>query len=52
MTDKLEILTEEDDVLKQQLDKIAWPVYYGNIKIQVRAGKPTLVVIERTVKLD
>ena len=42
----------EDVKLKEQLEKIAWPIEYGNVKIQIRQGKPTLVTIERTVKLD
>ena len=52
MTDKLEIQNQQDAELKKQLEKIAWPIDYGNIKIQLRAGKPTLVTIERTVKID
>ena len=42
----------QDAELKKQLDKITWPIDYGNIRIQIRQGKPTLVTIERTVKLD
>jgi len=42
----------KDTELKEQLEKIAWPIEYGNVKIQIRQGKPTLVTIERTVKLD
>ena len=38
--------------LKKELEKITWPVEYGSVKIQIRAGKPTLITIERTVKLD
>jgi len=46
-------MTEIKDIeLKKQLEKIAWPIEYGNIRIQLRAGKPTLITIERTVKLD
>jgi len=36
----------------KQLEEIDWPIDYGNVKIQLRAGKPTLVTIERTIKLD
>ena len=43
-------MTEEE--LKKQLEKITWPVEYGSVKIQVRNGKPTLVVVEKTIKLD
>ena len=46
--DKLEI------ELKEQLEKVDWTKFleYGIIRVQVRAGKPTLITIERTVKLD
>ena len=50
--DKLEIQNQKDGELKKQLEKIPWPIDYGNIKIQLRAGKPTLVVVERTIRLD
>ncbi len=52
MTEKLEIQNQHDIELKKELDKIDWPIAYGNVKIQLRAGKPTLVTIERTIKLD
>jgi len=52
MPDKLELINQEDINLKKQLEKIDWPIDYGNIKVQLRAGKPTLITIERTVKLD
>lgn len=38
--------------LKDQLKKINWGLDYGSVKIQIRAGSPTLVTIEQTVKLD
>lgn len=38
--------------LKKQLEKIDFKLDYGSIKIQIRNSKPTLVTIERTVKLD
>jgi len=41
-----------DTKLKEQLDKIEWPIAYGNVRIQLRKGKPTLVTIERTIKMD
>ena len=45
---------QQDLELKKELEKIDWKKYleYGNIRIQIRQGKPTLVTIERTVKLD
>lgn len=41
-----------DQQLKEALDKIEWPVDYGTVKVQIRNGKPTMLAIERTVKLD
>ena len=41
-----------DKELLKELEKIEWPVEYGSVKVQIRAGKPTLITIERTVKLD
>jgi len=38
--------------LKKELEKVTWPIEYGTVKVTLRAGKPTLVTIERTVKLD
>jgi len=29
-----------------------WPIEYGTVKIQIRKKRPTLMTIERTVKLD
>lgn len=41
---------QQDLELKKELDKIDWEKYleYGNIRVQVRAGKKTLTTIERT----
>ena len=50
--ERLEIQNQQDLELKKELEKIDWPIEYGNIRIQLRAGKPTLITIERTVKLD
>jgi hypothetical protein len=52
MADKLEIQNQQDSNLKSQLEKINWPIDYGNVRIQLRAGKPTLVTVERTIRLD
>lgn len=44
-------MTESKDLeLKKELEKIDWKKYleYGNIRVQVRAGKKTLTTIERT----
>ena len=42
----------KDLELKVQLEKIDWPIEFGTVKVTIRNGKPTLVTIERTVKLD
>jgi len=42
----------EENELKEKLSQIKWPIEYGNIKIQIREGKPTLVYVEKTIKLD
>jgi len=41
-----------DEELRKQLEGVDWPVKYGTVKVQIRNGKPTLVIIERTIKLD
>ena len=43
---------KQDKELLKELEKIDWPIDYGSVKVQIRAGKPTLITIERTVKLD
>ena len=43
---------DQDTKLKEQLDKIDWPIKYGVVSIQLREGKPTLIKVERTIKLD
>ena len=35
---------KQDQKLKKELEKIDWPIDYGNIRIQLRAGKPTLMM--------
>lgn len=47
-----EIQSQQDLELKKELEKIDWNLEYGSVKIQIRVGKPTLITIERTVKLD
>ena len=42
----------QDIELKKELEKIDWNLDYGSVKIQIRQGKPTLITIERTVKID
>jgi len=52
MTDKLVIQNQQDIDLKKELEKVDFNLDYGSVKIQIRNSKPTLVTIERTVKLD
>jgi hypothetical protein len=40
------------DCFETELKKITWPIEYGTITVQIRAGKPTLIKIEKTIKLD
>ena len=42
----------QDLELKKELEKVDWPIKYGSVTVKLFNGKPTLVVIERTVKLD
>jgi len=50
--DRLELENKEDTEFKKQLEQVKWPIEYGIISIQLRAGKPTLIKVERTIKLD
>ena len=52
MSDRLEIENQKDLDLKKQLEKIDWQLQYGTVKLQIRAGKVTMIAIERTVRLD
>ena len=45
-------MTPQDIALKRELEQVAWPIEYGTITLQLRDGRPTLVKIERTIKLD
>ena len=40
--------------LAEAVKAVRWDLYlsHGTVKIQIREGKPTLVTIERTYKLD
>ncbi len=51
-TDRVVTQSQEDKELKRQLEKVDWNIDYGSVKIQLRQGKPTLITVERTVKLD
>jgi len=48
----IELENKQDAEFKKQLEKIVWPIEYGIVSIQLRAGKPTLIKVERTIKLD
>ncbi len=52
MTERLKIQTQQDTDLKKELEKVDFNLDYGSVKIQIRNGKPSLITIERTVKLD
>ena len=52
MTDRVELQNDKDIELKKELKDIDWNLDYGSVKIQIRQGKPSLIAIERTVKLD
>jgi len=52
MTDKFESENKQDTEFRKHLEKVTWPIEYGIISIQLRAGKPTLIKVERTIKLD
>ena len=52
MIDKFDFENKQDAEFRKQLEKIIWPIEYGIISIQLRAGKPTLIKVERTIRLD
>lgn len=43
---------DKDTELTKALQGVPWPIQYGSVKVQVKEGKPTIVTIERTVKID
>lgn len=52
MAESVDKNAEKDLALKRDLIKVAWPVKWGSVKVQVRDGRPVLVTIEETLKLD
>jgi hypothetical protein len=50
--DKLDIETLDDKTLRQALAVVPWPIRWGCVIITIRDGKPTMVKVERTIKLD
>ena len=49
----LKTLTEQQaKALQEAIKEIVDTPDYGSVKIQIRDGKPTLLTLERTVKLD
>ena len=45
-------MNQEDEKLVECLTAVRWPLQYGTITVQVREGKPTLVKVEKTIKID
>ncbi len=45
-------MERQDAELKAALVKMTWPVEYGSVKISIQKGRPVMVTIERTVKMD
>ena len=43
---------ENDRDWSQDLDKVRWPIRFGNIKVQLREGKVTLIEVAYTEKRD
>lgn len=43
---------EQLDKVRMALENIKEPIDYGTIKIQMRAGKATLLTVETTIRLD
>jgi len=41
-----------EDRLKEIFETIVKDVDFGSVKVQIRDGKPTLLTIEKTIKLD
>ena len=37
----------QDTTLAEQIEGVDWGVDYGSVKVQLRAGRPTLITIER-----
>lgn len=38
--------------LKEELAHIKWGINYGSVKLQIKAGKVTLVTVEETMRFD
>jgi len=54
MSDKFDIIDPKRVELQGYIEKIPWKKFinYGSVKIQVRDGKPVLITLEETVKID
>ena len=55
MAQKVLDSTEIKDLeLRNQITRIPWKSFidYGSVKIQVRNGKPVLITVEKTVRID
>ena len=44
--------SDDDAKLAQSLGLVKWPIQFGTITVQLRDGKPTMVKVEKTIKLD
>lgn len=49
MIDRSDVL---ESTLRRTLADVEWPVRYGVVSVTIRDGKPTVVKIEETIKLD
>ena len=47
-----ELASLEEKRLVQAIAQLQWPIQYGSVTITLRDGKPTLVKVETTIKLD
>ena len=43
---------QQDAEIRRMVEGLKWPLDFGSVKVQIRGGKPALVTIERTIKLD
>ena len=52
MTDKFEIISRIESDIKRKLEYVDWPIEYGTVEVQVRAGRTTLIGVKFTIKAD
>ena len=55
-TDRVKILTTEEQEMKRELDKVDWSCFFtsghGNVEISVQNYKPKIMHRKDTTKLD